>query len=319
MDFFNQVGKIALGSRLRRLSEHMTDNAAQVFAMYGIDLKPKWFPVYYALANGEEKAVTEIAAEIGHSHPFVSKVIREMKQAGLLREKMDKADKRRNLVKLSPKSEEISKKIQDTYNDVNAVLDEILGQTRHDLWKAMEEWEHLLQQKPYLKRVADQRKNRESQLVAIVDYEPKFRKAFKALNQEWIEKYFKMEKPDHEALDNPKKNILDKGGHILVALYKGEAVGVCALIRSKDPNYEYELVKMAVSPAAQGKNIGLLLGQHIITKAKQLGARKIYLESNTKLSAAINLYYKLGFTRMALSNPSPYERCNIQMELIISR
>ncbi|RYY25293.1 MAG: MarR family transcriptional regulator, partial [Chitinophagaceae bacterium] len=47
---------------------------------------------------------------------------------------------------------------------------------------------------------------------------------------------------------------------------------------------------------------------------RELGARKVYLESNTKLEPAINLYYKLGFKKIA-GAPSPYERCNIQMEL----
>ena len=76
----------------------------------------------------------------------------------------------------------------------------------------------------------------------------------------------------------------------------------------------YELAKMAVSPKAQGKNIGWILGQAIIAKSRSLGAKKLYLESNTKLKPAINLYYKLGFHKVT-GYPTPYERCNIQMEL----
>jgi ribosomal protein S18 acetylase RimI-like enzyme len=71
---------------------------------------------------------------------------------------------------------------------------------------------------------------------------------------------------------------------------------------------------MAVSPAAQGKNIGWLLGRAIIEKARALGASTLYLESNTILKPAINLYHKLGFKKVA-GHVSPYERCNIQMEL----
>jgi GNAT superfamily N-acetyltransferase len=125
-----------------------------------------------------------------------------------------------------------------------------------------------------------------------------------------------METADHKALDNPQKNIIAKGGHILVALYNNEPVGVCALIKMDNPVYEYEMAKMAVSPAAQGKNIGWLLGKAIIDKARSLGAKKLYLESNTILQPAINLYHKLGFQRV-VGHASPYERCNIQMELVI--
>jgi GNAT superfamily N-acetyltransferase len=71
---------------------------------------------------------------------------------------------------------------------------------------------------------------------------------------------------------------------------------------------------MAVTPKIQGKNIGWLLGQAIVQAAKDLGASKIYLESNTILKPAINLYQKLGFVKV-VGRSTPYARCNIQMEL----
>ncbi len=71
---------------------------------------------------------------------------------------------------------------------------------------------------------------------------------------------------------------------------------------------------MGVSPKAQGKGIGKLLAQHIIDQAKQLGAKKIFLESNRKLSPAISLYKKLGFKEIP-NISSPYARSDIQMEL----
>ena len=82
-----------------------------------------------------------------------------------------------------------------------------------------------------------------------------------------------------------------------MALYNNEPLGVCALIKMDDLNYDFEMAKMAVSPKAQGKNMGWLLGQAVIKSAKELGGSKIYLESNTILKPAINLYYKLGFSK----------------------
>lgn len=152
-------------------------------------------------------------------------------------------------------------------------------------------------------------------LVRIVDFEPQYEQAFKDLNKEWISAYFKMEESDYKSLDNARSYILDNGGHILVALHENMPVGVCALIKMNDPVYHFELAKMAVSPAMRGKNIGWLLGQAVIQKAKDLGAANLYLESNTTLTPAINLYRKLGFTEV-YGRPTPYERCNIQMELI---
>ena len=97
-----------------------------------------------------------------------------------------------------------------------------------------------------------------------------------------------------------------------MARYKGEILGTCALIKINDDTYE--LAKMAVKESARGKNIGWLLGKAITNKARELGAKKVFLESNTQLEPAINLYHKLGFQKV-VGQPSPYERCNIQMEL----
>lgn len=154
--------------------------------------------------------------------------------------------------------------------------------------------------------------------VQIVDYEPKYQLAFKSLNEEWISTYFEMEEADYKALDHPEEYIINKGGRILLAVRNNEVLGVCALIKMDDPNYDYELAKMAVSPKARGKKIGWLLGQAVIKAIKEMGASKIYLESNTILRPAINLYYKLGFQRIE-GRPTPYNRCNIQMELDVSR
>lgn len=316
MGFFNRIGKIAIGSRLRLLTEKITEDAAQIFSLYDIALQPKWFPVFYVISLGEQKTITEIAKEIGHSHPSVSTIIAEMSKKGLVKEEKDKTDGRRNLVKLSEKGKEIAIKIQDQYLDLGNAIEHISQQTHHDLWKAIEEWEYLLAQKSLLQRVKDQQKQRESQQVEIIAYTPFYKDAYKALNEEWISAYFKMEEKDYEMLDNPETYVLANGGFIFVALYSGKAVGVCALLKRDDEDYPYELAKMAVSPAVQGKKIGFLLAQTIIEKAKTLGAAKLYLESNTLLKPAINLYHKLGFTKIG-GRASKYERVNIQMELLL--
>ena len=62
MSFFDTVGKMAIGSRLRLLTERITEDAAQIYKLYNIDLQPKWWPVFYVLSNGETKTITEIAA-----------------------------------------------------------------------------------------------------------------------------------------------------------------------------------------------------------------------------------------------------------------
>lgn len=316
MDFFDKVGKAALGSRLRLMTAVITDDASKIYELYGADFVPKWFPVFYILTEERELTITEIANEIGHSQPSVSKIIQEMMSAGLVQESLKTDDKRKNNVVLTEKGLLLAKNIQQQLKDIDVAIEALIAESKHNLWAALEEWEFLLQQKSMFKRVSDEKKRRESKDVKIVEYTPQYHEAFRALNKEWISTYFEMEEADYKALDDPEEYILKKGGKILVALYHNEPVGVCALIKMNNHDYDYEMAKMAVSPKAQGKNIGWLLGQAIAAKAKELGAKKIYLESNTILKPAINLYYKLGFEKV-FGLETPYKRCNIQMELVL--
>ena len=316
MNFFEQTGKVAIGSRLRMLTDKVTEDAANIYKLYDIDMQPKWFPVFYSLIGAEGKTITELAKGIGHSHPSVSKIISEMLTKGYVKESKDKTDGRRNVVSLSKKGEEIALRIQNQLIDVNSAIEDLSSQTQNKLWEAIGEWEFLLEQKTLLKRVMEKKKERDSSKVRIVAYTAEYHEVFRSLNVEWISQFFTMEESDYKALDHPQSYILDKGGVILVALLDGAPLGVCALIKMNDGEYDFELAKMAVSPQAQGKNIGFLLASAIIEKAWSLGASKIYLESNTILKAAINLYHKLGFQKVA-GKPTPYTRCNIQMEYII--
>ncbi|MGC5745055.1 GNAT family N-acetyltransferase [Chryseobacterium sp. NFX27] len=150
--------------------------------------------------------------------------------------------------------------------------------------------------------------------VKIIAYDPQYKEAFKALNEEWIKTFFTMEGGDHKLLDNPEEQIINKGGYIVFAILDNEAVGTCALVKISDEPLRFELSKMAVSPKAQGKKIGYLVGQALVDKARGLNAESVSLETNSVLVPAIKLYEKLGFKHMPVCG-SAYSRCNRQMLL----
>lgn len=316
MNFFDQTGKKAIGSRLRMLTDKITVDAISIYKMFGIDLKPKWFPVFFILSQGEAKGITSIAKEIGHSHPSVSNIVKEMQAKGLVKEILDKTDKRKNLITLSAKGKHMSEILTESLIDVTTAIDDISKETRNDLWKAIGEWEYLLSEKSLLQRVKEAKKARENKDIRIIPYESIYQPMFKILNENWITSHWQLEAHDLEILDYPQENILDKGGYIFVATYKNEPVGVCTLCKMDDSMYDYELAKLAVAPSCHGKGVGQLLCEAVINKAKVLGATKIFLESNTILKPAISLYRKLGFKELAEYHPA-YARGDIQMELLL--
>jgi len=141
--------------------------------------------------------------------------------------------------------------------------------------------------------------------------------AFRTLNEQWISKYFALEEKDMLTLRQPQKYILAPGGHIYFALLDEEIVGCCALIAT-EPG-AYEVAKMAVSEEHRNRGIGKSMLAHIVESAKSLGARKLVLETNSKLKNAIHVYESLGFEHLDPSQvePSPYKRADVFMELVI--
>lgn len=138
---------------------------------------------------------------------------------------------------------------------------------------------------------------------------------FIKLNEQWISEYFKIEDCDKQLAANPESIILN-GGYVFTLTINDEVVGCCALFKDKDD--EFELARMAVSPAWQGKGLGKQLIDEAINKAMELNARRVYLVSNTKLSAAMALYEKSGFVTIFLGQHPEYARANIIMERVLS-
>jgi ribosomal protein S18 acetylase RimI-like enzyme len=150
----------------------------------------------------------------------------------------------------------------------------------------------------------------------IIDFEPRHADAFRELNLAWIRQLWEPEASDYQALDNPQESIIEHGGHIALAELDDEIVGTCALLNLGDARFE--LAKMTVAESARGLGLGEKLAQAVLTRARDLDARSVYLESNSALKPAIRLYEKLGF-RHVEGGCSSYERCNVQMELRLAQ
>src|SRR4029450_13265913 len=105
--------------------------------------------------------------------------------------------------------------------------------------------------------------------------------AFRRLNEEWIERYFQIEEKDRKMLGDPRGQILDSGGAIQIAEVEGAVVGCCALIRNAPGTFE--LAKMAVTDAYQGRGLGRSLLASAIDTARSMGAVRLFLETNSTM------------------------------------
>ncbi len=129
--------------------------------------------------------------------------------------------------------------------------------------------------------------------IVIEVYAPRFRQVFFNMNITWLEKYFTVEPIHRKILANPEQHILSDGGEIFFALQNEEVIGTVA-VKVEDDN-TYELTKLAVTDAAQGKGVGKLLCQAVINFFQKKQGKFLFLETHTKLKPAMRIYEKLGF------------------------
>ena len=150
-------------------------------------------------------------------------------------------------------------------------------------------------------------------MVSIIEFELKYAEDFKKLNLEWLDKYELTEEADLLMLNDPLKQIIDTGGCIFLAKDGETIVGSAALI--KETSTQYELAKMAVATDYRGRGISNILIETCLDKAREMGAKRLYLVSNSQLTTAVALYTKYGFKHIPVID-AHYVTADVMMELL---
>ena len=130
---------------------------------------------------------------------------------------------------------------------------------------------------------------------------------------------FKANKPGTVYFDETTDHLSEvfkTGGSIyFVAELDGEIMGGSGIYPTTNlPDGTCELVKLYLSSKARGKGLGKILLKKCIAAAKELGYKKMYLETMPELTIAIPMYEKLGFTYLpAAQGSSGHTGCDVWM------
>ena len=151
--------------------------------------------------------------------------------------------------------------------------------------------------------------------LILRDFDDALAPDFHRINAAWIGAMFRLEPTDVDVLLHPHERIVDPGGAVLFLEAPGEGViGTVAL--QKTGEREFELTKMGVTPAAQGRGAGEALLRVAIDRAAALGAERLYLLTSSKCATAIRLYERNGFVHdhgVMRDFGSRYARCDVAM------
>lgn len=307
MSGLGDYGSLLMGSRLKRLSEAMYLGVDDIYRANGVELSSRCFPILFLLRDNGPLSITDLAGRLGQSHPALSQMSRKLLSEGVVSERADPKDERRRLLALSKKGRALMDKLPAVWKAVEGAVEDLAGA---DFREAVGRMEEALEQRSFARRIEDRLRLSAEAAVAVIPFEPRYRDDFKRLNIEWLEKHFYVEAIDHEVLSQPERAILKPGGHIFLARLGEEIVGTCALIKGRQG---FELSKMAVTEKYQGLKIGRRLLETAIAAFRKSGSGILFLETNSKLRAAIHLYERSGFEHAERPHASHYQRSDIYM------
>jgi len=148
MGFYQNVGVLVLGTRLKRLSDRFLSEITVVYKKLGIQFEPSWFPIMYLLRERNELLITEIAAELEITHSAVSQLVAVLQKKKIINTVPDKSDRRKRIVRLSETGEEMLNSLSAVWNAMEYSLHELFGSGAHlpDLLPGLAELESGLEQ-----------------------------------------------------------------------------------------------------------------------------------------------------------------------------
>jgi DNA-binding MarR family transcriptional regulator/GNAT superfamily N-acetyltransferase len=239
----------------------------------------------------EGRDVRSLRSQLELDSGYVSRLLRSLEAAGLIRVGPDESDKRVRVARLT-RLGLAERKVLDRRSDELAasLLAPLDAKQRDRLVAAMADVERLLT----------------AAMVDISPIDPSHRHA-----QFCLHEYFSELNRRFDTGFDPARSIsaLDEemrppAGLFLVATLHGDPIGSGALkFHGKKP---VELKRMWVAESARGLGVGRLLLTELENQAARRGARGIRLETNKTLVEAISLYRSTGYVEVAPFNHEPY-------------
>jgi DNA-binding MarR family transcriptional regulator/N-acetylglutamate synthase-like GNAT family acetyltransferase len=310
-DIIEDLGPIALGSRLKRLADRFLADAALILECAGLPIQPNHVGLLAALERDGALTVGEAVDRLGLSQPAVTRIVATLLELGLVRSEPDRLDGRIRRIDLSLTGRDVIARTRtEIWPRLVPAVSALCGGRERDLLEMIAIVEANMAERSMLERVSED--------LVILPWAPERAQAFHDINAAWIEEMFTLEPHDREVLENPQQFIIDRGGDILFASSRELGiVGACALMPAGDGGVE--LTKMGVLASARGRKVGEVLLAAVLKRAGEMPCDPLFLLTNWKCAPAIHLYEKLGFRHddeIMQRYGAAYARCDVAMRFV---
>ena len=125
VDHIRRQGDIAIGGRLRRLSERIDREAARVYADAGVAFEQRWLGVLEHLIIHGPQSVGDLAQRLNISHVSVSQTRQSLEKAGIIFQTQDPDDGRRRTLALTEAGQALVVQLTPIWDALSAVSAEL--------------------------------------------------------------------------------------------------------------------------------------------------------------------------------------------------
>ena len=156
MNFYQDLGFLVFGSRLKRLSNTFLYDVNRIYKSHKIQFDASWFPIFYILSQKKEVSIKEISGSLKVSHSAISQLISSLQEKGLIKSVVSKKDARHKVITLTGKGEKLLQKMQPVWSALEKAMNELAeesGSSSKKILKALTGIETGLKQRSLLERV----------------------------------------------------------------------------------------------------------------------------------------------------------------------
>ncbi|MHC2292278.1 bifunctional helix-turn-helix transcriptional regulator/GNAT family N-acetyltransferase [Bradyrhizobium barranii] len=243
--------------------------------------------VLYELAHGGEQSAKEIGIALGLDAGYLSRIVQNFDESGLIARKPLPSDRRQVQLSLTAKGRQAFARLErSSQDDVAAMLRPLPDEERSKLTGAMETIERLLAMPRRPSPRATLREPRPGDMGWVVQShgalyasEYGFDSGFEALVAEIVAKYMTSYDASRE--------------RCWIADIEGRPVGSVFLVKASDDVAKLRL--LLLDPAARGQGLGQRLVAECVSFARACGYRRMTLWTQSNLVAARKIYQDAGF------------------------
>lgn len=160
MNFYQSLGYLFFGTRLKRLSEVYINDVNKVYKKHKINFDASWFPVFYLLSERGEVSIRHISNELQISHSAASQMVSSLQQKGFIKSTVSKADARHKVVTFTAKGQKLLLKVQPVWAALQEAMVELSNETSQSkkILDALTAMENNLLRLPVFERVQNKMK-----------------------------------------------------------------------------------------------------------------------------------------------------------------